>query len=140
MKRPQISRPFVDEQFEILWKRLKKWFNNVSSKHPVTKEFYIELAEARGQEPDWDRCPPGLEDFPYDVQKAIIAYAKFPDRYDSEGVFIGKDYALFKEIIEVELVDDKGLFLESLLQIDSLFIKKSRDDAVEARKQAKRGK
>lgn len=92
------------------------------------------MYEGREHEINWDRMPPGIEDFPYDVQKAILNYGKFQDRIVPDVGFLGKDFTLLEVIVRVEKVDNESLFLEALLQLDSFYIKKSADDMAAARK------
>lgn len=89
---------------------------------------------------NWDKIPPDLDDFPIEVQKAIIAFGKFPDRVDADLGYIGKDYTLFEAIKRIEFIHDESLFLETLFQLDSFHITKSRKDMEMARKAAKNGK
>lgn len=98
------------------------------------------MAELQGNEPNWERMPPEIEDFPYDVQKAMSCYGKLQDRVESDVGFLGKDFTLFPILVKTEHIEDESLFLEALLQIDSFFIDKSRKDMEEARKRAERGK
>ena len=98
------------------------------------------MAFEAGIEPDMKRCPPELEDFPYDVQIAIQTYGKFQDRLVPDIGFIGKDYTLFPIMVKVENVENESLYLEALLQIDSFFIDKSQKDLQEAKRKIKNGK
>ena len=96
----------------------------------------------RGREDqiNWDKVPPDESDFPYDVQKALIAYNKLGDKIVPDLGYLGKDFSLFETLIEVEQVSNKELFLETLLRLDQFFIEKSKNDMENARKKAQRGK
>ena len=38
----------------------------------MTKDQYLEMCEQTGEEVDWDRCPPDIEDFPtIDISKIL---------------------------------------------------------------------
>lgn len=106
----------------------------------MSKEQFIELHLDQGREPNWEKCPPGVEDFPYDVQIAINTYGKYQDRIVPDVGYIGKDFTLFSIIKQVENVENESLYLEALLQIDSFFIAKSQEQLEEARRKAKVGK
>lgn len=98
------------------------------------------MYKGREDQIDWDRVPPDLEDFPFDVQKAILSYSKFQDKYEPDMGYLGKDFTLFDQVARIENINDEGLYLETLLQIDALYIEKSRKDMEAARKKAKHGK
>jgi hypothetical protein len=106
----------------------------------VTKSVLLQQYEGREDDIDWDKLPPDIEDFPYDVQKAIVSYNKFGDKVIADLGYLGKDFTLLETLIEVEGVLDKDIFLESLLRLDQFFIEKSRKDMETARQRAKRGK
>lgn len=111
---------------------------NHGSKRPMTKELILRMHKGREDQINWDRVPPDVNDFPYDVQKAIVAYNKLSDNVVADIGYMGKDFGLVNTLIEVERVYDKELFLETLLRLDQFFIEKSRKDMEEARKRAKR--
>ena len=53
---------FRGGQKELLWERVETWQKNNTV--GMTKERYLEMEEQLGREPDPDKCPPGIEDFP----------------------------------------------------------------------------
>lgn len=107
---------------------------------PLTKEKIFLMYKGREDKIDWEKVPPDIEDFPYDVQKALICYNKLGDRIAADIGYLGKDFGLVKILMDVEGVINKELFLETLLRLDNFFIRKSHKDMENARKQAKRGK
>jgi len=98
------------------------------------------MYEGREDQINWDRIPPDLDDFPVDVQKAIICYNKFGDKIVSDIGYIGKDFTLLDIIIEVEFVSNKAIFIETLLRLDAFYIEKNSKDMEQARRRAKNGK
>lgn len=98
------------------------------------------MYEGREDQINWDRIPPDLEDFPTDVQKAIVNYNKFGDKIVSDIGYIGKDFSLIDLIIEVEFVSDRAIFIETLLRLDAFYIEKNSKDMEQARRRAKNGK
>ena len=81
-----------------------------------------------------------MDDFPDDVQKAIMCYNRFPDNVVSDIGFLGKDCSTFDIFVRIEYVTDERLFLETLLQLDAFYRKKSQKDMEAARKKSSVGK
>jgi len=50
------------------------------------------MCEQIGKEPDPEEIPPEVEDFPLDVQKALLLYNKLGDRIYPDIGYLGKDY------------------------------------------------
>lgn len=111
-------------------------FTNLDSK--MTADKYIEICEQLGQEPDLDKMPPELSDFPDEVQEALIIYNALGDRVASEIGFIGKDYTSLPILLEVYQIDDKEFILDILLWLERRAIKKSSDEMKKAHEQIKK--
>lgn len=108
---------------ELLWERLEKWQTNIDT--GMTQEKYLETCRQVGDEPNPDRMPPGVHDFPSDVQKAMILFNKLGDRIFPDIGYLGKDYTQLPIYMDVYEVEDRRLFLETLLRLDSKLIQKS---------------
>jgi len=78
-----------------------------------------------GKEPSQDEIPPDVNDFPADVQKAMILFNKLGDRIFPDIGYLGKDYTQLPIYMDVYEVEDRRLFLETLLRLDSKIIQKS---------------
>ena len=91
----------------------------------MTSDKYFNLCEQMGKEPVDDEIPPDLDDFPTDVQKAIILYNKLGDRIYPDIGYLGKDYTQLPIYMDVYEVADKKIFLEALLLLDSKTIEKT---------------
>lgn len=91
----------------------------------MTSDKYFDLCEQMGKEPDPDEIPPDIEDFPTDVQKALVVYNKLGDRIMADIGYLGKDYTQLSTFMEVYEVENKRIFLETLLLLDSKTIEKS---------------
>jgi hypothetical protein len=117
-----------------MWKRLEKWYNNISSK--MTKDRYLDMCEQLGTEPDLDKMPPDIDDFPDVVQRAISVFNILGDRIAADIGYLGKDYSL----VSVYLADEenKELFLEVLSWMDEKLIKKSSEEMKRARDKMKK--
>jgi hypothetical protein len=95
------------------------------------------MCEQKGQEPDPNKFPPELSDFPSDVQKAIILYNKLGDRVYPDVGYLGKDYTQLPIYMGVYEVDDKLIFLETLLRLDQKIIERSQQQIKAARDRIK---
>lgn len=123
---------FVQNEIEELWKRLDNWQKNFELN--ITTEKYFKMCEEMGQEPNPDKIPPEIQDFPIDVQKAIHIFNKLGDRIVSDIGYLGKDYTQLPIYLEVYDIDNKKLVLETLLRLDSYIIKKSQEAIKNKRK------
>jgi hypothetical protein len=103
----------------------------------MTKERYLDMCIQSGIEIDYDKMPPDVDDFPADVQKAMILFNKLGDRVYPDIGYLGKDYTQLATYMEVYEVEDKRLFLEALLQLDSKLIEKSAAEMKAARDRMK---
>ena len=91
----------------------------------MTKDKYLEICYEMGDTPNPDKCPPDLEDFPLDVQKAIVAYGKFGDRVAADIGYIGKDLSPLQVYMDLYDVESKELFIDTILSLDQRMIEKS---------------
>jgi hypothetical protein len=94
----------------------------------------LKICEQTGEEINLDKIPPEFEDFPYDVQNAIITFSKLGDRIVNEVGYIGKDYTSLPIHLEIYQPDNKEIFLETLLRLDEMLIKRSSDEMKQARR------
>ena len=93
----------------------------------MTKDQYLRMCEQTGQEIDWDRCPPDIEDFPEQVITALNIFHSLGNRIYPDVGFTGKDYTnlslLYKfwgiEEYQQESIFDILLFLDANAQEDS---------------------
>lgn len=121
---------------EEMWRRLERWQNNQQTK--TTRETYLKICEQTGEEVDPDKIPPEFEDLPEDVQKGIITFNKLGDRVVADIGYLGKDYSALDVHIRVAKPDNEDIFLETLLRIDEVLIKKSADEMRQAREKLKK--
>ena len=93
----------------------------------MTKDQYLRMCEQTGQEIDWERCPPDIEDFPETVIDAISIYHSLGNRIYSDVGFTGKDYTnlslLYKQYY-IEKWQEEWVF-EILIFLESRTIKES---------------
>ena len=74
----------------------------------MSKEAYFEMCEALGNEPVEDEVPIEFEDFPLEVQQALIAYRMLRDEWDSmNGIYLGKSLIGIQEVLEATEIDQE---------------------------------
>ena len=96
----------------------------------MTKDQYLRMCEQTGEEIDWEKCPPDLEDFPESIYTALNIYHSMGSRVQAEIGYIGKDFTnlslLYKFYYIEEYEKEKGN-------------KKRRREEKERRKKKERG-
>lgn len=97
----------------------------------MTKQTYLDMMEQMGREPDPDKMPPDMEDFPSIVQEAINVFNTLGDRIVADVGYLGKDYTLLP--VFLESIDDRELFIEIITWLDAKLIKRSADEMKKAR-------
>ena len=86
------------------------------------------MCEQTGQEIDWERCPPDLEDFPESVYTALNIYHSMGSRVQADIGYIGKDYTnlnLLYNFYYITEKEEKDWIFELLLFLDSRAIEAS---------------
>ena len=94
----------------------------------MTKDQYLRMCEQTGEEIDWDRCPPDLEDFPESVFTALNIYHSMGSRVQADIGYIGKDYTnlnLLYDFYYIKERSEKDWIFELLLFLDEREIKES---------------
>lgn len=104
----------------------------------MTYDKYMLMCEQLGEEPDPDKIPPEIQDFPSDVQKAVVVYNKLGDRIFPDIGYLGKDFTPLPLHIEIMNIGSKEIFFETLLRLDEKVIKKSAEAIKAQRKEAER--
>lgn len=117
-----------------MWSRLEKWRNNAES--GITREKYLRIQEQLGKEPNPDKIPPDIDDFPEAAQEAIIIFNTLGDRIAADIGYLGKDYTLLP--VYLKNVENEELVLEILAWLDSKVIAKSNEEMKKARDKMKR--
>lgn len=103
----------------------------------MTKEKYLAVCEQMGQEPSEIKCPPDIDDMPVPVQQAILVFNKLGDRVYPDIGYMGKDFTSLDLHMEVAGVENKEIFLETLVRLDASMIKRSSDQIKKARDSVK---
>lgn len=116
---------FAEDQKEILWERLEKWQANSSI--GMTKEKYLDMEKQLKREPNLDKCPPGIEDFPEETIQALEIFNYLGDRVYPDVGYTGKDYTNLPVLMQIYNIQNKELLLDTLLRLDSEAIKTSQE-------------
>jgi len=93
----------------------------------MTKDQYLRMVEQTGEEIDWERCPPDMDDFPDSVHTALTIYNSLGDKIFADVGFTGKDFTNLSFLYDNYYVEkhEKDWIFEILLYIDSHNIKAS---------------
>lgn len=106
----------------------------------MTRDRYLKMCEQLGKEPDPTEIPPDIEDFPEIAISALSTYNSLGDRIYPDVGFIGKDYTNLPLYTELHGIEDKELFLEILLFLESRAIEHSQKELKKEREKLKRKK
>jgi hypothetical protein len=106
----------------------------------MTRERYFEICEQLGQEPEEEKIPPDWQDFPEIIVVALNTFNMLGDRVVAEVGFIGKDYTALPYFIDMYGIEpeEKELFIETLMWLESKAIKDSQDLMKREREKIKR--
>ena len=109
----------------------------------MSKDQYLRMVEQTGEEIDWDRCPPEMDDFPESVNIALNIYFSLGDRVYPDVGFTGKDFSNLNLLFELYYIEDqleKDWITELLLWLEGQTIKKSQDSLKQEVERLKRKK
>lgn len=127
---------FVEEQRELLWKRIEEWHQHSAS--GMSKERYIAIQEELGKEVNVEKCPPGIEDFPEIVIDALNIYDRLGNRVYPDVGYVGKDFTNLPIYLKLYQIDNVELLMEILSRLDAHAIKTSQQEIKRAYDKLKR--
>lgn len=106
----------------------------------MTKDRYFMMCEQLEKIPVPDEIPLGFEDFPKQVQDAIMIYSILPDIWEGfGGTFLGKDYSILPYLAnQVYMVEDHVQLMQFLLMINNIVSKNRAQKQKQERAKAKR--
>ena len=96
------------------------------------------MCEQTGKEINYEEIPPELEDFPEEVQQAILTFGKLGDRIVADIGYLGKDFTSLPLHMELLDLDNKSIFVETILRLDERLISKSAEAMKRERDKMKR--
>jgi len=85
------------------------------------------MCEQMGQDPDWEKCPPEIEDFPELVVDIVSIYNSLGDRIYPDIGYIGKDFTNLNYLLKRYKVKEymQDFVFDTILQLDSRKIEAS---------------
>ena len=85
------------------------------------------MVEQTGEEIDWDRCPPDIEDFPDSIYTALNIYNSLGIRVQADIGYIGRDFTNLNILYDFYYIEEyeKDWIFELLLFLDEREIKES---------------
>ena len=85
------------------------------------------MVEQTGEEIDWDRIPPDVDDFPDSVITALNIFHSLGNRVYPDIGFMGKDYTNLELLYDLYHIQkrDKDFIFEILLYLEGVEIEKS---------------
>lgn len=127
---------FVEDQLELLWQRIEEWHKHSTT--GMSKARYLEIQQQLGHEPDMEKCPPGVEDFPEIVIDALNIYDRLGNRIYPDVGYVGKDFTNLPIYLKLYQIDNIELFMEILSRLDAHAIKASQQELKRAYDKLKR--
>ena len=94
----------------------------------MTKDQYLRMVEQTGEEIDWERCPPEINDFPESVHTAIEIYTSLGNKVFGDVGYTGKDFTNLELLFKLYSVNEdieKDWILEIILFLDAREIKEN---------------
>lgn len=89
----------------------------------MTKDSYFEMCAMLGEEPIEENIPIELDDFPYEVQQALLAYRMLKDEWDGfSGSYFGKSFIGITDVLEAMEIsqEDRKFIIILIRQIDRI--------------------
>ena len=85
------------------------------------------MCEQTGQEIDWERCPPEINDFPDIIVDFLNIYYSLGNRVYPDIGYIGKDYTTLPILIKIYKIEPhlEDYLMETLLRLDSNAVEES---------------
>ena len=87
------------------------------------------MCEQMGEDPDWDKCPLDIEDFPELVLTTLNLYNSLGDKIYPDIGYTGKDFTNFNFLLNkfgIEKHQEEYIF-DIILWLDARNIKNSQD-------------
>ena len=93
----------------------------------MSKDQYLRMVEQTGEEIDWEKCPPELEDFPNSVITTLHIFNSLGIRIQSDIGYIGRDYTNLDILYDTYYVEEheKDWIFELLLFLDNRAVEES---------------
>lgn len=89
----------------------------------MTRDQYLDMCEMLGNEPLESEMPVEFDDFPVELQQAMLVYRMLRDEWEGfNGLYLGKSYLGLTEIFEYSEIEysDRKLILILIKLIDNV--------------------
>lgn len=89
----------------------------------MTRDQYLDMCEMLGNEPLESEMPVEFDDFPIELQQAMLVYRMLRDEWEGfNGLYLGKSYLGLTEIFEYSEIEysDRKLILILIKLIDNV--------------------
>jgi hypothetical protein len=96
----------------------------------MTKDQYLRMVEQTGEEIDWERCPPEIDDFPESVHTAVQIFNTLGDRVYADVGFTGKDFTNLDFLLDnfyITEKTEKDWIIEVITFLEKHSIKQSQE-------------
>ena len=81
---------------------------------------YLAICEQLNQDPDPDKMPPEMRDYPQEVQQSFMLHSILTDKWDgTSGMYMGKDFAPIGTYLDVFNIEDKRTVTYFLAHIEN---------------------
>ena len=88
------------------------------------------MVEQTGEEIDWERCPPEIDDFPESVHTAVQIFNTLGDRVYADVGFTGKDFTNLDFLLDnfyITEKTEKDWIIEVITFLEKHSIKQSQE-------------
>ena len=123
------SRKFYRQQVVEILDLLEKHYKSSDKKF----REYLLVCERLGKDPDPNKVPMDMGNFPYEVQLAFLIHDLLPDRWEGmSGSYLGKDWSAVGVLLDSYNIDtDRQIilfFIKAIDNINSRLINKSLEE------------
>ena len=99
----------------------------------------MRICEQLGQEPDPEKMPPDLTDFPVEVQVAFFIFDLLEDRWEGmSGTYMGKYWSNINTLFDLYEIEDRRIIFYIMKIYEGLIIKERAEKAEQKRKAEER--
>lgn len=131
------SRKFYWEQVGLLRSLLERYVKEEESTIDVDK--YLRICEQLGEEPDPQKMPLTLEEFPPEVQVAFFIFSYLEDNWDGmSGAYLGKSWSNLEYLFKLHDVQDPKVILYIMKMYEGTIVSYRAKKAAHKRKAEER--
>ena len=135
------SRKFYRQQVVEILDLLEKHYESSDKKF----REYLLVCERLGKDPDPNKVPMDMGNFPYEVQLAFLVHDLLPDRWEGmSGSYLGKDWSAIGAILDSYNIDiDRQIilfFVKAMDNINSSIVNKNIQKEQKRKEKSSKGK